>query len=300
MRQVAEDYTLTNGVAQRRVEQLTKDIETKLNMLEIDMLSGHSEAFLEAMTWWSKFHRYSFNNTLLIKMQAPQTEAVAGYKQWQAQGFQVRKGAVACWIRAPWIKRLTDQDTCEIEPRLIGYYPVAVFPIEQTIEYQEGKRPPEPMIPATGADWLHLYECWTRRLQTLYGIDVGEHRLGKIYGLCSPNRIRINAKLEIAQKASTLVHEVCHLAAHHHQDRTLDLRQRELEAEASCAVVCSLLGAEHPAAVDYLINYRIQPDELKKNMEKISQIVKDVKAMLAIDTFMAKEETAAVPDTVAA
>jgi len=290
---VCEDYTLTNSVAQRRVEQLTKDIETKLNMLEIDMLSGHSEAFLEAMSWWSKFSRYSFNNTLLIKMQAPHTEQVAGYRTWQSQGFQVRKGAMAIWIRGPWLKKLPDDLTGQIEPRLIGYYPVAIFGIEQTIEYEEGKRPPEPMIPATGADWLHLYECWTRRLQTLYGIDVGEHRLGKIYGMATPNRIRINAKLDTPQKACVLVHEVCHLAAHHHQDRTMELRQRELEAEASCAVICSLLGAEHPAAIDYLLAYQIQPDELKKNLEKISQIVKDVKAMLAIDTFMAKEELVA-------
>ena len=290
---MCEDYTLTNSVAQRRVEQLTKDIETKLNMLEIDMLSGHSEAFLEAMSWWSKFSRYSFNNTLLIKMQSPHTEQVAGYRTWQSQGFQVRKGAMAIWIRGPWLKKLPDDLTGQIEPRLIGYYPVAIFGIEQTIEYEEGKRPPEPMIPATGADWLHLYECWTRRLQTLYGIDVGEHRLGKIYGMATPNRIRINAKLDTPQKACVLVHEVCHLAAHHHQDRTMELRQRELEAEASCAVICSLLGAEHPAAIDYLLAYQIQPDELKKNLEKISQIVKDVKAMLAIDTFMAKEELVA-------
>ena len=31
----------------------------------------------------SKFHNYSFNNTLLIAMQKPEATLVAGYQAWQ-------------------------------------------------------------------------------------------------------------------------------------------------------------------------------------------------------------------------
>ena len=44
----------------------------------------------------SKFHNYSFNNTLLIAMQKPEATLVAGYKAWQ-KNFErhVNKGEKA-------------------------------------------------------------------------------------------------------------------------------------------------------------------------------------------------------------
>ena len=201
-----EAPVLKNGVARQRIEQLNKDVETALERLEMKMLSGQSHEFLEALKWWSKLHRYSFNNAVLIRKQAPTTQAVAGYKAWQALGFQVKKGAMAIWIRAPWLRKHVDEDTGEITKRLVGYYPVAVFPIELTIEYEDGKRPPDPMVPATGADWEHLYICWSRRLTTLYSIQVTEMEMGDTYGTASPKRIRINSRKEVATKATVLIH----------------------------------------------------------------------------------------------
>ena len=50
----------------------------------------------------SKFHNYSFNNTLLIAMQKPEATLVAGYKAWQ-KNFErhVNKGEKAIRILAP-------------------------------------------------------------------------------------------------------------------------------------------------------------------------------------------------------
>ena len=50
----------------------------------------------------SKFHNYSFNNTLLIAMQKPEATLVAGYKAWQ-KDFErhVNKGEKAIRILAP-------------------------------------------------------------------------------------------------------------------------------------------------------------------------------------------------------
>jgi hypothetical protein len=44
----------------------------------------------------SKFHNYSFNNTLLIAMQKPEATLAAGYKAWQ-KNFErhVNKGEKA-------------------------------------------------------------------------------------------------------------------------------------------------------------------------------------------------------------
>jgi hypothetical protein len=48
-----------------------------------------------------RFHRYSFNNTLLILMNSPDATLVAGYRKWQSMGFQVRKGEKGIPILAP-------------------------------------------------------------------------------------------------------------------------------------------------------------------------------------------------------
>jgi hypothetical protein len=40
----------------------------------------------------SKFHRYSFNNQMMIFCQRPDATLVAGYRRWLELGRQVRKG----------------------------------------------------------------------------------------------------------------------------------------------------------------------------------------------------------------
>ena len=59
-----------------------------------------SEKYKAYLSTMSKFHNYSFNNTLLIAMQKPEATLVAGYKAWQ-KNFErhVNKGEKA--IRIP-------------------------------------------------------------------------------------------------------------------------------------------------------------------------------------------------------
>jgi DNA primase len=52
-----------------------------------------------------RFHRYSFNNTLLIGAQRPDATAVAGYEAWKAMGRQVTKGEKGVLILAPIVRR---------------------------------------------------------------------------------------------------------------------------------------------------------------------------------------------------
>lgn len=60
-----------------------------------------SEKYGEYLKTMTKFHRYSFNNTLLIAMQRPEATLVTGYRNWQAMGIQVRKGEKGITILAP-------------------------------------------------------------------------------------------------------------------------------------------------------------------------------------------------------
>lgn len=64
----------------KREEQL-KEITDRLEQGVQDLFT--SERYTEYLQTMGKFHRYSFNNTLLIAMQRPDATLVAGYQAWQ-------------------------------------------------------------------------------------------------------------------------------------------------------------------------------------------------------------------------
>lgn len=100
------------------------------------------------------FHQYSFGNRLLIMLQAPDATVVAGYRAWQAKGYQVRRGERAIRVLGPVTRRepvldaagnaVFDADGKRREVRrLVGVRPVSVFDIAQT----DGPAPPEHPVP---------------------------------------------------------------------------------------------------------------------------------------------------------
>lgn len=66
-----------NNTEKQRVQELTDKLEQGLQDL------FNSDSYRNYLTTMSKFHNYSFNNTLLIAMQKPDATLVAGYKAWQ-------------------------------------------------------------------------------------------------------------------------------------------------------------------------------------------------------------------------
>ena len=119
----------------------------------------NSDSYRNYLSTMSKFHNYSFNNTLLIAMQKPDATLVAGYKAWQ-KNFErhVNKGGKAIRILAPApykIKEerdkidpvtqelLLDKDGNpqkeEVEITIPAFRAVSVFDVAQT----DGKPIPE-------------------------------------------------------------------------------------------------------------------------------------------------------------
>ena len=80
----------------QKVQEITDKLEEGLKEL------FESEKYKTYLSTMSKFHNYSFNNTLLIAMQKPVATLVAGYKAWQ-KNFErhVNKGEKAIRILAP-------------------------------------------------------------------------------------------------------------------------------------------------------------------------------------------------------
>lgn len=66
-----------NQTEKQKVQELTDKLERGLTEL------FNSESYKNYLSTMSKFHNYSFNNTLLIAMQKSEASLVAGYKAWQ-------------------------------------------------------------------------------------------------------------------------------------------------------------------------------------------------------------------------
>ena len=63
----------------------------------------NSERFKEYLNVMSKFHNYSFNNTVLIALQKPDASLVMGFNAWKGKGIErnVKKGEQGIRIFAP-------------------------------------------------------------------------------------------------------------------------------------------------------------------------------------------------------
>ena len=86
-------------MANNRADQL-KEITERLEQGVKDIFT--SEMYTKYLLTMSKFHNYSFNNTLLIAMQRPDATLVAGYNAWKNKfNRYVKKGEKGIQIIAP-------------------------------------------------------------------------------------------------------------------------------------------------------------------------------------------------------
>lgn len=213
-----------------------------------------SDRWAEWLAVQSRFHRYSFGNTLLIFMQRPDATRVAGFRAWQGMGRQVAKGEKAIWILAPVTRKAADVET-EARPDvpddkrrvLVAFKPACVFDISQTY----GEELPSPCSRLDGDDPQGHYDHLVGVAQSL-GFSVVDHEFsGGTNGDCShtEHRIRIESRNSPLQRVKTLAHEIAHALLHEKYDnRAL----AELEAESTAFVICQSLGLD---SSDYSFGY---------------------------------------------
>jgi len=186
-----------------------------------------------------RFHRYSFNNALLIGAQDPEATRVAGFAAWKKLGRTVVKGERAIWILAPMVGRRTATADGEEKRPVYGFRPVAVFDVAQT----EGDELPQVCRNLEGEDPAALFEALRGQADRMgYSVELAELP-GTTNGDCTfaKRRIRIESRNQPAQRVKTLAHELAHALLHAGAgDRAL----AELEAESAAYVVCRSLGLD--------------------------------------------------------
>lgn len=239
-----------------------KDMDSIMQNLETGVAELFtSERYQEYLKTMSKFHNYSFNNTLLIAMQRPDATLVTGYRNWQSMGRQVKKGEKGITIIAPEpIKRkkeqaVLDQDqkpvigpdgkpkTEEVEVTLPCFKAITVFDIEQTTG--EPIRTLAPEILTAAVEDFDLF------LQAIREISPVPIRFDAIEGSANgyyhnlDKEIVIKKDMSQSQTLKTAIHETAHARLHdkeimESQGIEKDRLTKEVEAESVAYCVCSV------------------------------------------------------------
>lgn len=220
--------------------------------------------------------KWSLGNRLL--MLAAGTDDARGFKQWQAIGRRVKKGAKAFYIFAPVTKTrtvtVTDEETGEERKEerrvVIGFRDVPVFRLEDT----EGDPIPEPDY--APPELPPLYDVARQ-----FGVEEVRYEPGSdgTYGYFT---WRGNKKIVLhTYDLKTWFHELGH--AVHATFRPLQggqVAEQEIVAEVFAATLCELYGVQvyHKHSWDYVRSYA--GEEPRQALKAIFRVLADVEECL--------------------
>ena len=283
-----------------RIKEIVTGIEANIQDL------FQSDKFADYLRTMSRFHSYSYNNTILIHIQMPSATHVAGFNKWKNQfGRHVKKGEKGLTIIAPtpFKKRIEemklDPDTRapeldhdgnvimeEREVEIPLFRPVKVFDVSQT----EGRPLPSLVSSLTGD--VQQYEAFMEALRRTSPVSIMFKPLREgLDGFLSLNdqTITIREGMSQVQTVCAAVHEITHAMLHNREREQLtaaagitdreptkpkDKNTREVEAESVSYTVCQYYGIETSAnSLGYIATWSKDRSlsELKASLETISK-----------------------------
>lgn len=236
-------------------DRLHESIATQLEELT------SSEGWSRFLAIATGFHHYSLSNVLLILSQRTDASRVAGFRQWQARGRQVRKGERAIKIFGYSAKRIEpDEASDSDEEQRRTFYPIlSVFDISQTDPVDGVEELPDYAPRLKGGEDAGIYEA-TAAWLTEQGWTVTREALGGEDGATSidgTKRVRVHDDLSLAHAAVTILHEAGHATMHaeltdYHQHRGI----YETEAESVAYITAGVLGLDTSAnSIGYIAQW---------------------------------------------
>ena len=287
-----QPIVLTSENQKDRLKEITDRLEQ--GILEV----FESERYKEYLRVMSKFHHYSFNNTMLIALQKPDASLIAGFSAWKnTHGRTVKKGEKGIRIIAPAPFKVK-QEMEKLDPKtnmpLVGadgnaiteekeitipaYKVVSVFDVSQT----EGKELPSIGVNELTGD-VSQYEDFFTALKKASPVPIAlEHIEGSAHGYyhLAEKRIAIDDNMSELQTLKTAIHEIAHAKLHdidlnapkEEKENRPNRRTREVEAESVAYTVCQHYGLD---TSDYSFGYVAgwisgkELSELKGSLETI-------------------------------
>ncbi len=264
---------------QERGEQMAATVAGACERLTSQLAAGHSQEYLCVLAFFSRFHRYSANNCLLIRSQRPDATRVAGLKTWNSLGYTVRKGERAVWVWAPVTKKIEEAGASEPREIVVAFRPAPVFDCSQLKEIEE--KPLPTLFAPLPDDVEDLFHRVRARIEA-ERIAVAEHPLPQgVQGVSLGGTILLRPGLDSRNRLFTLLHEYCHEMAHRGEAQSAKPREvREFEAESVAFVVAAALGLEIPTSADYLLSHGTTPEVLHASLGTVQTLARRVLAII--------------------
>ena len=217
---------LTSEKPAEKLKEITDRLEQGITEL------FDSERYKEYLRVMSKFHNYSFNNTLLIAMQKPDASLIAGFSAWKNNfGRNVMKGQKGIKILAPSpfkIKKEMEKIDPQTQKVIIGkdgkpvteekeitipaFKVVSVFDVSQT----EGRELPDIAVNMLTGDVEHYKDVFAA-LEKTSPVPVAFEKIeGGAHGYyhLEDKRIALDEGMSELQTLKTLIHEIAHAKLH--------------------------------------------------------------------------------------
>lgn len=262
--------------------QQIKDITDKLEQGIRDLFE--SDNYINYLKCMSRFTDYSFNNTILISMQRPDSSLVAGFRKWNEFNRYVRKGEKGIKILAPCIYKAEKEDgdsetekhnKDDAEERVLkGFRVVHVFDISQT----EGEELPTIAHELDGT--VEGYSDFMTALKQISPVPIEfkevEGSANGYYHLVDKN-IVIDTGMSEMMNCKTTIHEIAHAILHNQDDgseKDVDRHTKEVQAESTAFVVCQYYGLDtSDYSFGYVAGWSSGRDlkELKASLDTIRQ-----------------------------
>lgn len=259
--------------AEIKSKRLKETIDTAIDQLMAQLKEGHTQEYLQLLRFWSRFHRYSHFNAILIMAQRPDATQVAGYHTWKRLGRQVKKGSRSISIWCPVLRQIEDPDTGLFVDYCFGFTPCPVFAAEDLVDIATN---PLPTLWKPLPDDAEMLFRYLKGKVEEAGHTIVIRQLPRAQqGSTRPDgQITLANDLDSRNRIMVLLHELAHGLEHFRDERADATRdQKELEAESASAIVCAMLGIEHPTARDYILMYQGDVEGLKASLAAIRRIV---------------------------
>ena len=282
----------------QKVQEITEKLEQGIKEL------FESEKYKTYLNTMSKFHNYSFNNTMLIAMQKPDATLVAGFKAWQKNfDRHVKKGEKGIRILAPAPYKIKEEQekldpvtgeimldkngmpiTEEVEIKIPAFRVVPVFDVSQT----DGKELPDIGVNELSGS-VEDYEDFMQALTEVSPVPITYEDIegeAKGYFHTTDHRITIQEGMSQSQTVKTAIHEVAHAKLHDRErnqdiDKVLDKDRntKEVEAESVAYTVCQHFGIDtSDYSFGYIAGWSSDRDmkELKSSLDTIRKTASEL------------------------
>ena len=282
----------------QKVKEITDKLEEGLKEL------FESEKYKNYLSTMSKFHNYSFNNTLLIALQRPDASLVAGYQAWQKNfNRHVKRGEKGIRILAPAPYKIKEErdkldpvtgevmldkdgmpQTEEVEVKIPAFRAVSVFDVSQT----DGEPLPE-LEAKELLSTVEGYEDFIKAVTNVAPAPIGFEDIpgdSKGYFNIEENRIAVQEGMSESQTLKTMVHETAHSMLHNKEVNKEDIlapakdrNTKEIEAESIAFTVCRHFGIDTSEySFSYIAGWSSGRDmkELKSSLDTIRRTASEL------------------------